>query len=92
MKELDDYLDEVDYKYLNSSAYIPSEFALTFTNFIKLINGKEDWPVAFRSSKNPGFNKIIQGLERFEKIGFIGKLKLKRGLPLNASIFKLIRG
>lgn len=38
------------------------------------------------------YDKIIQGLERFEKIGFIGKLKLKRGLPLNASIFKLIRG
>ncbi|UPW39378.1 putative anti-sigma factor [Escherichia phage vB_EcoM_ESCO47] len=38
------------------------------------------------------YDKVIQGLQRFEKIGFIGKLKLKRGLPLNTSIFKLIKG
>lgn len=35
----------------------------------ELINGKEDWPVAFRSSKNPGFNKIIQGLEALISLG-----------------------
>ena len=38
---LDQWLDEVDYHYLNSSNYMPSEFALTFMNFIKLVNGKE---------------------------------------------------
>lgn len=40
-KTLDQWLDEVDYHYLNSSDYMPSEFALTFMNFIKLVNGKE---------------------------------------------------
>ena len=40
-KTLDQWLDEVDYHYLNSSEYMPSEFALTFMNFIKLVNGKE---------------------------------------------------
>ena len=40
-KSLDEWLDEVDYHYLNSNEYMPSEFALTFMNFIKLVNGKE---------------------------------------------------
>lgn len=40
-QELDDWLDQVDYSYLNSTDYTPSEFALTFMNFIKLVNGHE---------------------------------------------------
>ena len=39
-QELDTWLDEVDYSWLNSPEYMPSEFALTFMNFIKLVNGK----------------------------------------------------
>lgn len=38
-QDLDVWLDEVRYAELNSSAYLPSEFALTFMNFIKLVNG-----------------------------------------------------
>ncbi|WQZ01020.1 putative anti-sigma factor [Escherichia phage 04086] len=38
------------------------------------------------------YDKIIQGLERLEHLSFIDKMKLKKGLPLNASIFSLIRG
>lgn len=38
-QELDTWLDEVDYGWLNSPDYMPSEFALTFMNFIKLVNG-----------------------------------------------------
>lgn len=38
-QELDTWLDQVDYSYLNSSQYIPSDFALQFANFIKLVNG-----------------------------------------------------
>lgn len=37
-KTLDDYLNAVDYKYLNSNKYVPSKFALTYMNFIKLVN------------------------------------------------------
>lgn len=40
-KTLDELLDEVSYAYLNSGNYVPSEFALKFMNFIKLVNGKE---------------------------------------------------
>lgn len=37
---LDEWLNEVDYANLNSADYVPSDFALTFMNFIKLVNGK----------------------------------------------------
>jgi phage terminase large subunit-like protein len=38
-QELDKWLDSVDYSHLNSSEYVPSQFSLLFTNFIKLVNG-----------------------------------------------------
>ena len=38
--ELDDWLNEVDYSDLNDGSYVPTEFALFFMNFIKLVNGK----------------------------------------------------
>lgn len=38
-QELDEWLDQVDYLPLNSSEYQPTEFALMFMNFIKLVNG-----------------------------------------------------
>lgn len=37
MKTVDDYLNEVSYR--EDPNYIPSEFALNFINFIKLVNG-----------------------------------------------------
>ncbi len=40
-QELDDWLNQVSYDHLNSRDYKPSEFALTFMNFIKLVNGEE---------------------------------------------------
>lgn len=41
-KTVEDYLREVDYKYLNEE-YVPSDFAVNFLYFIKLVNrGKED--------------------------------------------------
>jgi predicted phage terminase large subunit-like protein len=40
-QELDVWLDAVSYKWLNSTEYMPTEFALTFMNFIKLVNGTE---------------------------------------------------
>ena len=36
---LDEWLDSVDYKEINSLRYRPSEFALNYMNFIKLVNG-----------------------------------------------------
>ena len=40
-KTLDEWLDEVDYSWLNDGSYVPSEFSLVFMNFIKLVNGAE---------------------------------------------------
>ena len=37
-KDVDLYLEEVSYKLLNSSLYVPSEFSLMFLNFVKLVN------------------------------------------------------
>ena len=38
-QEIDQWLDQVDYTILNSPDYMPSEFALIFMNWIKLVNG-----------------------------------------------------
>ena len=39
---MDDYLNEVDFQLLNrNGGYIPTEFALKFMNFIKLVNGEK---------------------------------------------------
>jgi phage terminase large subunit-like protein len=40
-KNLDEWLNEVDYHDLNDGTYVPSKFALMFMNFIKLVNGEE---------------------------------------------------
>lgn len=38
--ELDEWLDRVDYSYLNSEQYKPTQFALEFMNFTKLVNAE----------------------------------------------------
>jgi len=38
-QEIDQWLDQVNYTILNSPDYMPSEFALIFMNWIKLVNG-----------------------------------------------------
>lgn len=40
-KTVDQWLDAVDYAGLNVGNYVPSEFALNFMNFIKLVNGAQ---------------------------------------------------
>ncbi len=39
--KLDEWLDNVDYSALNSSSYVPTTFALTFMNWIKMVNGEQ---------------------------------------------------
>lgn len=41
-QNVDDWLNQVDYESLNQGNYVPSEFALNFMNFIKLVNGAEE--------------------------------------------------
>ena len=38
-KTVDQWLDEIDYAFLNDGSYTPTPFALQFINFIKLVNG-----------------------------------------------------
>jgi phage terminase large subunit-like protein len=40
-QDLDAWLNSVDYSFLNSSDYVPTEFSLLFMNFVKLVNGSE---------------------------------------------------
>ena len=40
-QSVDDWLNQVNYQDLNSGHYMPTEFALKFMNFIKLVNGTE---------------------------------------------------
>lgn len=40
-QDLDAWLNSVDYSELASGTYVPTEFALMMTNFIKLVNGVE---------------------------------------------------
>lgn len=40
-RELDEWLDIVNYRELNSHTYTPTPFALFFMNFVKLVNGAE---------------------------------------------------
>jgi len=40
-REVDEWLDLVNYDELNSGHYLPGTFALKFMNFIKLVNGGE---------------------------------------------------
>lgn len=50
-QELDVWLDTVSYQELNSQGYVPSQFALMFMNFIKMVNGGTG-----ESDKTPPFH------------------------------------
>lgn len=74
-QELDDWLDQVDYAELNSNEYLPSEFALTFMNFIKLVNGSEG-----ESHKTPPvhlkmLDKVQSGRDYIANLCFRGAAK-----------------
>lgn len=53
-KSLDEYLNEIDYNYLNSTKYVPTQFALIFVNFIKLVNGAQG-----ESNKTPPVHLLM---------------------------------
>ncbi len=38
-RSIDEWLDSVDYSFLNNGSYVPSQNALFFANFIKFVNG-----------------------------------------------------
>lgn len=62
-KALEDYLKEVDYTFLNDG-YIPSQEALEFLAFIKLVNG-----VQGEQNKTPAMHlKIIEDIVNFNDV------------------------
>lgn len=74
-QDLDKWLDQVDYSYLNSCEYVPSDFALTFMNFIKLVNG-----VQGESHKTPPvhlamLDKVVGGKKYVANLCFRGSGK-----------------
>lgn len=74
-KQLDEWLDEVDYAALNDDSYVPSEFALIFMNFVKLVNGAQG-----ESHKTPPvhlkmLDKLTSGSELIANLCFRGAAK-----------------
>ena len=74
-KDLDEWLNEVDYSSLTDGSYVPSEFALIFLNFIKLVNGVEG-----ESNKTPPvhlkmLDKIVGDSDYIVNLCFRGAAK-----------------
>ena len=94
-QELDDWLDQVDYSFLNSSKYIPSDFSLSFMNFIKLVNGEEG-----ESNKTPPvhlkmLDKLTTGSKRIVNLCHRGSGKttiFMEYLTLYLAVFHEIPG
>ena len=94
-QELDQWLDQVRYGFLNSSEYHPTEFSLNFMNFIKLVNGGEG-----ESNKTPPvhlkmMDKLTEGKERIVNLCFRGSGKttiFMEYLTLYLAVFHEIPG
>lgn len=74
-QDLDEWLDTVSYDFLNSPEYLPSEFALMFMNFIKLVNGAQG-----ESHKTPPvhlamLDKIVSPSDYIANLCFRGAAK-----------------
>lgn len=74
-QSLDEWLDNVDYSSLNDGSYVPTEFALIFMNFVKLVNGKEG-----ESHKTPPvhlkmLDKMVSPSEMIANLCFRGAAK-----------------
>lgn len=74
-QELDQWLNEVDYSHLDSSSYVPSDFALRFMTFIKMVNG-----IQGESHKTPVvhlamLDKVVSGSDRIANLCFRGAAK-----------------
>ena len=67
-KTIDQWLDEVDYKYLNSPDYSPSPFALKVLNFIKLITEGE------KTNKTPPVHLAMLDKLQFRNSNYIVNL------------------
>ena len=74
-KDVDQWLDEVDYSLINSTEYVPSSFALQYINFIKLVNANNP-----EANKSPAMlltmlDKIVGKSEYLVNLCFRGSAK-----------------
>lgn len=74
-KELDEWLDEVDYSFLNSSKYVPSIFAFEFVTFIKLVNGDTPEPNLTPPMHLAMLDKVVGGADYVANLVFRGAAK-----------------
>lgn len=74
-QELDVWLDDVKYAGLNSSTFLPSEFALTFMNFIKLVNGGQGESHPTPPVHLKMLDKVIEPNEYIANLCFRGAAK-----------------
>lgn len=94
-QDIDAWLNAVDYKELNSPDYMPSEFAMIFMNFIKLVNGE-----AGESNKTPPvhlkmMDKVVGGKSYIANLCFRGSGKttlFMEYLTLFVAVFGSIPG
>ncbi len=73
VKKVEDYLNEISYKDINQ--YLPTEFALEFVNFIKLVNGEQQ-----EEHKSPVLHfrmldTVVSGDTRIANMCFRGSAK-----------------
>lgn len=74
-QSLDEWLDSVDYKELANGKYVPSQFALQFVSFIKLVNGSVG-----ESNKTPPvhlkmLDKLVENSDHVANLIFRGAAK-----------------
>lgn len=60
---------------------------------VKSVTGiKRNTTLSEATKKVMAYDIVIQGLNKFSSLSILDKMKLKKGLPLNASIIALLRG
>jgi len=72
---LDARLDALSYAHLNGSAYVPSEFALGFAAFVKLVNGAEGEQHRTPPLHLAMLDTLASGHERIANLCFRGAAK-----------------
>lgn len=74
-KTVDDYLNEVDFDFINNGGYVPSKFSLEFMNFIKLVNDGKGEEHKTPSMHLAMLDKVTNNKKRITNLCFRGSAK-----------------
>jgi len=74
-KTVDDFLNEVDFNYINNGGYVPSKFSLQFMNFIKLVNDGKGEEHKTPSMHLAMLDKVTNPKKRITNLCFRGSAK-----------------